>query len=126
MTAPKKGRPKGRAILERMATQEADALERKARQDAKDKEFAELLSSRSAFLRRTFLNRGSFPLLFFSLAVSKRSLLAWEAVLVNALTSPATSWIGLNKKSSFWALPACIGVEDIFPFAGELVGSIGI
>ena len=43
---PKKGRPsKGRpkAILERMATQEADALERKARQDAKDKEFAELL-----------------------------------------------------------------------------------
>ena len=45
MAAPKKGRPsKGRpAILERMATQESDALERKARQDAKDKEFAELL-----------------------------------------------------------------------------------
>ena len=39
----KKGRPRSRAILDRMAAQEAEALEHKLRQDAKDREFAELL-----------------------------------------------------------------------------------
>jgi len=43
MESIKKGRPK--AILERMAAQEAEAMEHKLRQDAKDREFAELLRS---------------------------------------------------------------------------------
>ena len=40
---PRRPRPKGKAILERLASQEAEAMERKARQEAKDREFAELL-----------------------------------------------------------------------------------
>jgi len=43
METSKKSRPK--AILERMAAQEAEALEHKLRQDAKDREFAEFLRS---------------------------------------------------------------------------------